>query len=253
MTTTTSTPRIVGHRGAATRAPENTLASFARAVLDGADAVELDVHATRDGRLAVHHDATLGRTSVAGRHAGRIGELTWREVAEVELAGDQRVPELAEALDLIPTDVFVEVKDVAAAAPAARLVRERGLADRVVITSFLPDALRLAASAAPEVRRGLIEVHPTRESPSLLTELGASVYHLCLAGARAEDVAQAQARGLEVGVWTLHTFDEVRRAVDLGCDTLTADDPAWCRAAVESLRAPAAGARPTAIASLPAA
>ena len=54
---------VVAHRGAATVAPENTMEAYRRAVEMGADAIELDVHLTADGQLAVIHDETLERTT----------------------------------------------------------------------------------------------------------------------------------------------------------------------------------------------
>jgi len=54
-----ASPEIIAHRGASRERPENTLAAFNRAAELGADAVELDVHLTKDGRLVVHHDPTV--------------------------------------------------------------------------------------------------------------------------------------------------------------------------------------------------
>jgi glycerophosphoryl diester phosphodiesterase len=54
---------IWAHRGASGKAPENTLAAFGLAELDGADGIELDVRMTADGVPVVMHDATLDRTS----------------------------------------------------------------------------------------------------------------------------------------------------------------------------------------------
>jgi glycerophosphoryl diester phosphodiesterase len=74
-------PRVFGHRGAAGVAPENTVPSFALAVALGADYLELDVHATRDGEIVVLHDAELDRTTDGH---GRVCEHTWAEVAALD-------------------------------------------------------------------------------------------------------------------------------------------------------------------------
>jgi len=63
---------IVAHRGASARAPENTMEAFRLAHEDGADAIELDVHLTADGQLAVIHDDTLERTTDRNRAVPRI-------------------------------------------------------------------------------------------------------------------------------------------------------------------------------------
>src|SRR5256885_12570332 len=70
-------PVIGSHRGASARAPENTLAAFRAALEDGAELVELDVHLTRDGRLAVIHDAETHRTTGT---AGIVAELSKAEL-----------------------------------------------------------------------------------------------------------------------------------------------------------------------------
>jgi glycerophosphoryl diester phosphodiesterase len=70
---------IVAHRGASARAPENTMEAFRLGVEVGADAIELDVHLTSDGQLAVIHDETLDRTT---DRTGSVANLTMDEIRE---------------------------------------------------------------------------------------------------------------------------------------------------------------------------
>src|SRR5437016_3574517 len=74
-------PLIGAHRGASARAPENTLAAFRAALEDGAELVELDVHLTRDGRLAVIHDEDTRRTTGA---AGVVAEMSMSELRRLD-------------------------------------------------------------------------------------------------------------------------------------------------------------------------
>ncbi len=97
-------PALLGHRGALTYAPENTLAAFELCVRAGVG-IELDVRRTRDGRLAVIHDATVDRTTDG---SGKVGELSLEEIQRLDAGAwfhpdfaGQRVPTLAEALALI--------------------------------------------------------------------------------------------------------------------------------------------------------
>lgn len=82
-------PLIVGHRGAKDVLPENTLISFRRAIADGADVLECDVHLSADGRLVVMHDARIDRTvsEDSPRRSGAIAELTAAELADVRVGG----------------------------------------------------------------------------------------------------------------------------------------------------------------------
>ena len=82
-------PRLFGHRGAAGVAPENTLPSFRRALADGVDVFELDVHATRDGEVVVLHDPTLERTTDG---VGRVAALTFAELSQLD-AGHRFTPD----------------------------------------------------------------------------------------------------------------------------------------------------------------
>ena len=99
-------PVIGAHRGASARAPENTLAAFGAALEDGAELVELDVHLTRDGRLAVIHDAETQRTTGT---AGVVAELSMSELRRLD-AGRHKGPQWAG--EQIPElgDVFAAVR-----------------------------------------------------------------------------------------------------------------------------------------------
>lgn len=145
---------MIGHRGAAAHAPENTLLSFGRALEHGAEALELDVHLSADGVPVVHHDATLDRTT-SGR--GLVAAHTVAELRRLD-AGARfsrdggrshpfrgrgvTIPTLDEVLAAFPAvPLVVEIK-TAAASPAVRAVLERhGGAARCVVASFDERAL----------------------------------------------------------------------------------------------------------------
>nr|WP_290370756.1 glycerophosphodiester phosphodiesterase [Ruania suaedae] len=226
---------MVGHRGAAAVSAENTLTAFARGVADGADAIELDVHLSADGELAVIHDATLDRTAVGGRRTGAVRDLTWVQLQEAELAGGERIPSLAEALAAIDIEIHVEIKAPAAAEAVAELVRSSGLASRVTITSFDLDILATVRRMAPALAVGVIS---RAASPAALdavrtlraASLAVQVRHLDRAV-----VAHAHADGALVCGWPVLTTADVRSALAAGVDLVTADDPAWCRAELTAL------------------
>jgi len=101
-----SRPLVIAHRGASGFATENSLAAFRAARDLGADAVELDIHATADGALVVHHDEMIGPHHVA--------HCSLAEVRSHLLANGESVPTLEEALRAIHPDMtaFVEVKSL---------------------------------------------------------------------------------------------------------------------------------------------
>lgn len=137
---------IIGHRGAAGYAPENTMASFHLALEQGADALEFDVRVTRDGEAVVLHDPTLERTTDA---VGPIRLHTLKELEQVD-AGfrfspdggrdypwrgkDVRVPRLRQVLEDLPAvPLLIEVKEPEAQEATARALRETGAAARSVL------------------------------------------------------------------------------------------------------------------------
>lgn len=118
-------PAIVGHRGASAHAPENTLAAFRRALEDGAQLLECDVHLSADGHVVVMHDETIDRTAAEDSplRTGAIGNLTRAELDTVLLEGEERIPSLAELFEMTTAPLFIEVKVAAAATAVAGLLR----------------------------------------------------------------------------------------------------------------------------------
>lgn len=135
--------------------PENSLAAFRRAVEHGYGA-ELDIHLTRDGRLAVIHDNSLKRTAGAEVNAS---ELTAEELARYRLEGtEERIPFLEEVLPLFEgkTPLIVELKvdgNAAALAEAACAMLDRYKVD-YCIESFHPQAILWLKRHRPEICRG---------------------------------------------------------------------------------------------------
>src|SRR3982750_3488773 len=97
-------PSIIAHRGASGYEYENSRAAFRRAVMLDADGVELDIHTTRDGGIVVHHDPDLPEL-------GSTAQLSLAEARQVRIRNGERIPVLAEVLELVgDRDVWVEVK-----------------------------------------------------------------------------------------------------------------------------------------------
>lgn len=223
---------VVGHRGAAQVCAENTLASFRRGMDDGAGAIELDVRCSLDGRLVIMHDADVDRVAVGGRTTGMVAELTWAQLQEVELGQGQRIPDLAAALDLIDISIQVEIKARAAAIPAAQMVLASGAGERVLMTSFELDWLRLIREEVPQLALGVISAAPTPEVLAAVRELSAHSLALKIALLDPTVVRELQLEGVAVGGWSVRSAEDLRRALEAGVDKVTADDPGWCRAAL---------------------
>ena len=134
---------VIGHRGAAAEAPENTLPSFALALEVGAQALELDVHLSADGEVMVVHDATLDRTTDA---RGPVAARTAAELARVDAGAHlpawrgrgAYVPRLAEVLEAFPaTPLLIEIKTGAVQDALARLLVAQRAVERCVVARLL--------------------------------------------------------------------------------------------------------------------
>ena len=135
-----SRPLIIGHRGASGLEPENTLASFRRALELGADGVECDIHLSRDGQAMVIHDPTLQRTTNGN---GAVAEMDLAQLRRLDAGHGERIPTLEELLELIRGrgQVFCELKGKGSAAPAAKVVAEHGMTDHVLFICLELDML----------------------------------------------------------------------------------------------------------------
>lgn len=237
-------PRVVGHRGAALLEPENTLRSFRRALADGADALECDVHLSRDGHVAVMHDPTIDRTAAPSspRRTGPLAELTRTELDEVRLPGDEPIPSLEQLLALLdgtaPSGastaprLLVEVKEPDAAAAVCGLVAGHG---DVAVISFHPEALRTVRAQAPGTPVLLVADHGDDEVLAVACELGARGVALDVDHVTAQVVDRAHDVGLEVNVWTANSEEQLCRGLAAGADSISSDDPARAIALLEGL------------------
>jgi glycerophosphoryl diester phosphodiesterase len=164
---------VVAHRGASAHAPENTFAAYQLALEHKADAIELDVHLTADGQLAVIHDETLDRTTSG---TGSVAALTMDEVREADAGarfGDGafagrglRVPTLPEVLEWLPDGIglAVEIKARAAAEATAEALRDSAVrrAGLVSVISFDEAAIDEVHRADPELTTALLLVPSDR-------------------------------------------------------------------------------------------
>ena len=251
--------RLFAHRGASALLPENTLAAFARGLRDGANALELDVHRTRDGHFVVCHDPD-GR-----RMAGvpeRVAEATLAEVkrwdvgrgfvgadgGRSEAGRGHTVPTLAEVLEAFPgVPLSVELKpDAPWMAPSlVELVTRHGAERLVTLASFrdrVVAAVRACGYPGPTAlsRRevGLLFLLP----PSLLEGRIAGVAahvpprtHL-LRLDTASFLARCRRLGLRTEYWTVNDPEVALQLVRRGATGIMTDDPARIAPRLRGLR-----------------
>jgi glycerophosphoryl diester phosphodiesterase len=256
-------PIVFGHRGACGECPENTLASFERALAQGADVLETDVQRTRDGEVVILHDADVARTTDG---AGDVAELSWAEVARldaghgfVDAAGAAafrgrgcRIPRLAEALARFPgVRLNVELKrcDAGLVAAVLDLLRSAGREELTLLAAERDDTMQLLREAAAArgsrvaigasvgdvlgfVRAALEGGQP----PAGPMALQIPAEFLGRPLVTPELVSFAHAHGVQVHVWTINDEAEMRRLIDLDVDGVMSDFPGRLRAVVDAKR-----------------
>ena len=250
-------PLIIGHRGASAVAPENTLASFARAFRDGADGIELDVRLARDGVPVVIHDATLSRTRlrkrrVAGAPSDKLQQIdvgswfnrAYRQLARLEYTR-QTIPTLDEVFRLVVNQakkeliVYVELKagrsrkkNDELAAMVIDLVHRHQMERRVVVISFNLRTVAKIKELNPSIRTGALfgprqrAMKSTRQIIATAIAGGADEILLHHRIATKRIVAAAQEQRLAPVVWTVDDPRWLARARGLQIRAIITNHPA---------------------------
>ncbi len=231
--------RVIGHRGAAAYAPENTLAGLREARRRGCRWVEIDVRLTRDAVPVLMHDPALDRTTsgrgelrdhdadtVAGLDAGRWFGETYRS---------ERPPRLDEALALLRElglKANIEIKPTAGSQrEKAHVIGRALLADphrrEVVqlVSSFSEEILAGLREVAPEIPRGLLLRRPEGDWPAVLRRLRCVSVHLWHGAVEPQVIETARREGVKVLVFTVNSPERARELFDLGVDAVITDVP----------------------------
>ncbi|GHD79428.1 glycerophosphoryl diester phosphodiesterase [Salinibacterium amurskyense] len=243
----TASPLILGHRGAMAYAPENTLEAFELGADQGADGMEIDIHATKDGVIVAIHDDTIDRTS---NGTGRVSELTFAELRRLDFgtgnAGDYAgalIPTLDEIFDLVERRSLVlniEVKDIyrhdatygELARRAADEVLRRGLNEQVFFSSFNHTSMAQLKISHPDVRTGLLHMMSLHEIGHYAATTQADAIHPAQLAVTPETMEQARAANLRVNAWTmpapfssLSETEQIEQLIAAGVDSIITNIP----------------------------
>ncbi len=211
----------VGHRGARAYETENTLEGFKKALAMGANAVEIDVRASRDGKLVIIHDDNLKR--VFGTDM-LVKDASLKELKD--LTGG-KIPELKEALTLVgdkAEKILIELKETELEKKVLDTVKRLKLKDRVIIVSFLEEALRNIRGLDKSVETGLVYArhkNPLKTALELHAQYLIALYRFI----HTKDVEAAHKHGLKVVVWNINTKEEILQYKNKGVDGIASDKP----------------------------
>lgn len=237
----------IAHRGAAALAPENTMAAFAMAVELGADAIELDLHVSRDGELVVIHDNTLDRTTDGEGpvHARSLQELKQLDAGRWfgESFAGQRIPTLAEVLDRFSGKVPLALEIKAGSAffrgieeRVVSVLREHQVVSRVAVASFDHYALLRLKELEPCLRTAALLVGRPVSMSAVAGPSKADAMALEFSLVTKTEVDACRAAGLQLVVWVVNEPAQMRYFIDLGVDGIITDSPDLLRQVLSEQR-----------------
>lgn len=212
---------VVGHRGAAGLAPENTLKSFRRAFDLGVDAIELDVHTVASG-LAVIHDAEVDRTT-NGR--GAVSEFSLAELQALDAGDGEHVPMLDEVLAILPGGIGlnIELKGDGSATLLAETLHAP--VENVLVSSFDHVQLAIFHESRPDVPCAPLFSKPRRDMISVARSLDAWSVNISDRIADRRRIEDLRALGFGVLVYTINDVARARELARCGATGVFTDFP----------------------------
>ena len=226
---------IIAHRGAAGKAPENTLASIHQAIADKTDWVEIDVQETADGEVVVMHDSDFMKLAA---NKTKIWDATLPQLAEIDIGSwfdpsfsAERVPTLKEVLEVSKgkTKVVIELKyyghDEKLEKRVAEIVEATGMVNETAIMSLKYDAVKKMRSIRPDWKIGLLSTTALGDLTSLDTDFLAVSRGMASAGF----VRRVHEANKKIYVWTINDPVSMSQMISLGVDGLITDEPEMAR------------------------
>lgn len=229
------TASIIAHRGAAGRAPENTLAAIEAAIEDDADWVEIDVQEAADGTVVVAHDSDFMKLSGV---ATKVWDATPDELAGIDIGSwfgtefaGERVPTLRQVLELTrgQSNVVIELKyyghDERLEERVAEIVEATGMSDSIALMSLKYPAVQKMKQLRPDWTVGLLSATAIGD----LTRLEADFLAVSANMVSSGFVRRAREAGKQVFAWTVNDPVTMSRMLSFGVDGVITDEPAMAR------------------------
>jgi glycerophosphoryl diester phosphodiesterase len=226
---------IISHRGAAGRAPENTMAAIEAAIEDGADWIEIDVQESADGEVVVIHDSDFMK--IAGVDL-KVWDATMVDIENLDVGSwyapvfaDQRAPLLRDVLLAAKerSKVLIELKfydhNDMLEQRVADIIEETGMSADIAIMSLKSDLVRSMQVIRPEWRAGLLAATAIGD----LTHFDVDFLAVSSGMVNQQLINRAGEAGKDIYVWTINDPLSMSRMISMGVDGLITDEPALAR------------------------
>lgn len=233
---------IIAHRGASKKYPENTMAAFKAAVKMGAEMIEIDVLLSQDGVPIVFHDSRLN-SHTNGK--GRVSNYTVKELKKLDAGSwfaprfsDQRIPTLEEVLAFakgkvalnieIKTEAVTDQREDGIAEKSLELVREYGMEDYVLFSSFDYRAVKHLKSLAPQVSVALL-YNRSRSNfklpHELLEKYKADAFNCSYRQLTTKRLANLRKHSIPIFIYTVNKEAKMRKLITAGVRGIFTDRP----------------------------
>jgi len=219
----------IGHRGAKGHLPENTLASFRKALDLGVDGIELDVHLSADGEIIVIHDDTIDRTT---NSKGFVNSLSLLELKSFRIENEFQIPTLSEVFDLIDRKCFIniELKGNGTAKPVVELIEGYVLKKNwnytdFIVSAFDWNALQEVQQLNSKIRIGVLTATDLDLAIGFAGFINAYAIHPYFHLLTAESAIQIQRKGFKIFPWTVNEPEDLKKIKSFNITGIITDFP----------------------------
>lgn len=229
--------KIFAHRGFSGKYPENTMLAFEKAVEIGVDGIELDVHLTKDNEIVIIHDEDIKRTCDG---EGLVKDMTLEELRKFDASATFRgqygfcgIPTLREYFELVkdtPIITNIELKTGVYEYHTIEqrvidMVREFGLSEKIIFSSFNHFTVKRCEEIAPEIKRGFLTGDWLYDFGKYTAERNVQCCHPWHVSLSEDVIKEMHDAGCEINTWTVNEYEDIRKLSAWGVDSLIGNFP----------------------------
>ncbi len=214
---------VIAHRGGSLLFPENSMEAYKKSAELGVNAVECDVHLTRDNKLVIMHDENLKRITGIDKN---ISELTYNEISRIKLSNGENIPSLEDVMHNVDITLIIELKGKDVANALSKLfIKKPELIKKCAVISFFHEAILEIKEHFQEIVTGALIAGFPVDPVYMAKSCKADIISLNFEGINKEYVNKCQEGNIKVAVWTPNTENEIQNCIDSGVDIIASDRP----------------------------
>ena len=229
--------RNFAHRGFSGKYPENTMIAFEKALESGCEGIEMDVHFTKDKEIVIIHDEKIDRTS---NGSGLIKDMTYEELCKIDFSyiytdkvGFCKIPTLREYFELVKDkDIITNIElktgiyEYDGIEKAVyELIKEYGLEDKILISSFNHNSVMRMKEIAPEMKYGFLSETWILETGEYLNRYGIEAYHPDFHMLTDTEVKDLRDHNIKINTWTVNEYEDIQRMIDIDAEGIISNFP----------------------------